>query len=80
MRSRSRHCANGHGMSSSPFILAALGRLVDEFGQAQSKWLGTDDLTSIGDAAAGRASRHIPGCGQWPGSRPDRPGNRATRL
>jgi hypothetical protein len=35
-----------------PIYLAALAKLVDEFGQAQSKWLGTDDLTSIGDAAA----------------------------
>jgi hypothetical protein len=35
-----------------PNYLAALAKLVDEFGQAQSKWLGTDDLTSIGEAAA----------------------------
>jgi Bacterial archaeo-eukaryotic release factor family 3 len=52
-----------------PNYLAALAKLVDEFGQAQSKWLGTDDLASIGDAtAAGRvatllveANRQVPG-------------------
>ena len=52
-----------------PIYLSAFTRLVDEFGQAQSKWLGTDDLTSIADAAvAGRvatflveANRQIPG-------------------
>jgi hypothetical protein len=52
-----------------PLYLGALAKLVSEFGQAQSKWLGTDDLTSIGDAAAaGRvgtllveANREVPG-------------------
>ena len=52
-----------------PNFLAALARLVDEFGQAQSKWLGTDDLTSIGDAAAsGRvATLLVAANGQVPG-------------
>jgi hypothetical protein len=52
-----------------PIYLAALAKLVDEFGQAQSKWLGTDDLTSIGEAAAAgrvatllvQANHQIPG-------------------
>jgi hypothetical protein len=40
-----------------PIYRTALAKLVDEFGQATSKWLGTDDLTSIGDAAvAGRVA------------------------
>ena len=49
--------------------MARLAKLIDEFGEAKSRWLGTEDLASIGDAAAsGRvgtllvdADRQVPG-------------------
>lgn len=42
-----------------PYYLARLGRLVDEFQEARSKGLGSEDLTQIAEAAATRRLRTL---------------------